>query len=174
MRVYVTDQLVTLAVTLLTGICAGILYDMFRVLRRKFRGGRIITAVTDLIFCVSFACALFLLGYIGGGGVYRLYMPFVSLLGCAVYFVLFSKAVLALLLLFADFLEKIIRVLLSPFVFAISFAKKAAIFLKKIFYYKKKWYTIRLGRNLCLSEATKTLAKTEGHTDETEKGKYYY
>lgn len=174
MRIYVTDQLVTLAVTLLSGILAGILYDLFRVLRRKFRGGRVITAVTDLLFCLIYACALFLLGFIGGGGVYRLYMPFVSLLGCAVYFALFSKAVTALLLLFADFLEKIIRVLLSPFIFAIGFAKKTAIFLKKIFYYKKKWYTIRLDRNLCLSDGGKTFAKTEGHTDETEKGKYYY
>ena len=38
MRVYVTDQLVTLAVTLLTGICAGILYDMFRVLPAQVQG----------------------------------------------------------------------------------------------------------------------------------------
>ena len=174
MKVNVTDQLAVLALTILTGLCAGILYDLFRVIRRKLKSCLFVTVITDLVYCLVYAATLFLLGYMGGGGIFRIYMPFVSILFLLVYLCLFSRSVMCLLLLFADFLEKIIRFLLSPIIFVIGFAKKAAFFLKKIFYYKKKCYTIKVSRNLCLTEATKTLVKTEGHTYETEKGKYNY
>ena len=174
MRTYIPEQIITLSFTLAAGVLSGSLYDILRVIRRKLCDGKIVTLLTDVLFGVSFAAQLFLLAYTNGEGVFRLYMPFAALLGMTIYFMLFSKAFTALMLLFADFLEKIISILFYPLIFVIKIAKKSAKLIKKIFYYRKKWYTIKLDRNVCQGDGGKSFAKTEGHTNETEKGKYYY
>ena len=86
----VSAQLQTIAAVLLAGLALGALYDALAVLRSGV--GAVIGACADVLFCLCFAAALFLLGMGPGGGTLRLYMPPLTLGGMALWHALFAPA----------------------------------------------------------------------------------
>jgi len=141
MQISVSGHIIEAALSLLLGMAAGFLYDFLRVIRRRIRLG-IVTVITDILFWLIAALALFLLGFSVGGGRLHIYMTVLSFLGGIFYFYTISEISLIFLNIVADFLTFILRYLVKPLVLLYIWIKKVVFFLKKSFHYQKKWVTI--------------------------------
>ena len=98
MELQVSSQLFQLLVSLLTGMASGIVYDVFRVMRRRLKA----SAVLDALFWIVILFALFTLGMDIGGGSLHIFMLAFAALGFGVYMLLFSKFVFAFFSRIAD------------------------------------------------------------------------
>jgi hypothetical protein len=182
MEIFVSQQILEAALSLLLGAAAGFLYDFFRSVRRM-RRSRVLTFITDLLFGLISCAALFLLGFAMGGGRQRFYMALLAFAGGTLYFLTVSR----FCLLFFGTLFRFIALLVSIVTFpAVKFCElliEIAQLLKNSFYFQKKCYRITLkqkrfvkeqGRSL-RAKRKKTRAKdSEGDNFEAEAGKYYY
>ncbi|NLB73447.1 MAG: spore cortex biosynthesis protein YabQ [Firmicutes bacterium] len=81
----VESQLVGLAVTMVAGVIAGALFDLYRVARWAMRPGKVFTAISDVVFWLFAATMVFrfLLAY--SWGEVRFYMLVGFAAGFAVY-----------------------------------------------------------------------------------------
>ncbi len=174
MRIDPLNQLLCAAVSTLAGIGLGLLYDVFRTVRRRMQG-RTVTVITDILFCMAVCLAIFLVGYTFGKGRTRGHMAAGACLGAAVYFLLLSTAVLRLLALLAALVRRAAITALLPVKLFLNLLKKITIFLKNAFYYKRKWYTINWVSNVSMQENRQIAYRAlRGQKNETEKGRYYY
>jgi hypothetical protein len=142
MELDVTRQGVAMAQSLLLGAGAGVVYDLFRVLRVriKLRG---LGALLDLLFWLGLTVTLFLWSLDAWGGWVRLYGAAGMLVGGAVYFRFFSLWVLRLAYCGADVVEFLVHLVLLPMKGLFFLLKKIEFFAKNSFSYGCKWYKIR-------------------------------
>ena len=85
------NQLYTLFVFILSGAVIGILFDLFRILRKSFKTPDIITYIEDIIFWILTGLFLLYIIFKYSFGQLRIYM-FVSLIiGIVIYFLTISK-----------------------------------------------------------------------------------
>ena len=91
------EQLRLLLQSLLLGVCTGLLYDILRALRRHFSCGCAATAVLDTVFWAILSAGVFEFGIVFAAGQPRLFVLAGAACGLALYLVLLSEAVLAVL-----------------------------------------------------------------------------
>ena len=85
------NQLYTLFVFILSGAVIGILFDLFRILRKSFKTHDIITYIEDMLFWILTGLFLLYIIFKYSFGQLRIYM-FVSLIiGIVIYFLTISK-----------------------------------------------------------------------------------
>lgn len=85
------NQLYTLFVFILSGAVIGILFDLFRILRKSFKTPDIITYIEDILFWILTGLFLLYIIFKYSFGQLRIYM-FVSLIiGIIIYFLTISK-----------------------------------------------------------------------------------
>ena len=95
------------------GGCAGVLYDLFRVVRARVRL-RLLGGVLDLLFWMAVTAALFLWSLEAWGGWIRLYGAAGLFAGGVIYFLVCSRWTLKLGYFAADVAGLLLRVLLLP------------------------------------------------------------
>ena len=83
MGVDVGAQMISIAAASLCGLLAGLLYDLFRPLRRS--GGRAVGMICDLLFCLFCTGAMFVTGMVFCGGRPGFWEPFFFLVVFALY-----------------------------------------------------------------------------------------
>jgi spore cortex biosynthesis protein YabQ len=128
MAVSVSEQLMQAAAALLAGGGLGLLYDVFRALRRRLR----LAALVDLLFWLCVAAALFTLGLAGPGSA-RLFVLACAGLGAALYFSLLSAPVLAALDFLLGLSGRALRFCLRPLARLRNLLGKRKNFFKNIF-----------------------------------------
>ena len=69
----------------LDGVIIGILFDFFRILRRRFSTGNILTALEDVIFWISTGLILLYSIFVYNNGVIRGYMFLGAFCGITLY-----------------------------------------------------------------------------------------
>lgn len=142
MELPVSVQATQALASLCAGVLAGLFYDFLRVVRRHVPG-RAMVGLTDALFCLVCTALLFSVGYVFGGGKQRIFMSVLSVLGGVLYFCTLSRLTVGL----CEFLYRMVRfafrILVFPAVWAGKVFKKTRLFLKKLFLYRKKWYTIK-------------------------------
>ena len=82
---YISEQLAMFVRAILLGASLGLVYDLFRTLRRL--GGRVWGGVLDGTYCVLAVCSLFLF-VMAGDGEMRLFVPAGALGGAVLFFCL--------------------------------------------------------------------------------------
>lgn len=89
-----------------TGIAIGILYDVFRLLRRIFGMGRFFTALMDLVFwlCATVVASISILFF--AGGELRGFLLLGMLVGGALYLAVVSPLIAALFRLLGKLLPQ--------------------------------------------------------------------
>ena len=87
----VNEQGFQFLVFILDGIIIGILFDIFRVLRKSFKTKDYITNIEDIIFWILVGIIFMYSMYNYCGGELRLYMLLGILWGISIYIVLLSK-----------------------------------------------------------------------------------
>ena len=170
MELPVTTQLAQAAAALLLGGVLGVLYDVFRALRR-WAG---LEALWDLLFGLCALPALFTLGLAGPGGL-RLFVLLAALLGASVHFLILSPAVLAGLPFCLRLVARAVRFCLYPFALLKKPAKNLCFFCRKVFQKWRKWFTIKCTASIARRQARKNRPKHGGEgTNEAKKGEYHY
>lgn len=100
-----STQIRTFLLIVTTGVVLGILFDTYRVLRRRFRPPWLVTSLTDLLYCLLASAIAFTALLAGNWGELRFYVYIALLVGIIAYYRLVSRYVMklitALLLLLA-------------------------------------------------------------------------
>ncbi len=98
-----STQIRTFLFIVITGIVLGILFDTYRVLRRRFRPPWLVTSLTDLLYCLLASAIAFTALLASNWGELRFYVYIALLVGIIAYYRLVSqyvmKFIMALLLL---------------------------------------------------------------------------
>lgn len=116
----VTNQAYLFLIFTIDGIIIGILFDIFRILRKSFKTSNIVTYIEDIIFWMLTGVIILYSIFTFNNGEIRLFMFLGILLGIAFYLLLFSKYIIKISV-------KIIGII-----------KKAVLFIYKIFEYPIK------------------------------------
>ena len=141
MTVDVAAQGAALVQAVLLGLAAGVLYDLFRILRVRVRLPLLGPAL-DLLFWLTLTVTLFLWSQWAWGGPVRLYGAAFLFLGGVVYFGLFSRWLLWLGYRLADLMTAILKILALPLFALNHLQKKIKKLAKNIFLFAGKWYRI--------------------------------
>ena len=141
------NQLYTLFVFILSGAVIGILFDLFRILRKSFKTPDIITYIEDILFWILTGLFLLYIIFKYSFGQLRIYM-FVSLIiGIVIYFLTISKYFIKLnvktiriykIYYIKNFIRSILPYKNNIRKFCLSFLKNLTKILKSVNISKKK------------------------------------
>ncbi len=142
MEISISGQAAAFGGAVVLGMAAGLLYDLFRILRVR-AARRFFSDGLDLLFWVAVTVALFSYALLAGNGQLRIFMILGLSIGAFLYFILFSSFMLRLGYKVADFLVVLLHFLSIPIVTAWNFSKKTLEKFKNVFHYFTKWYRIK-------------------------------
>lgn len=129
----------------LDGIIIGILFDFFRILRRSFSTGNILTALEDIIFWFLVGIIILYSIFIYNNGVIRGYMFLGILCGATLYMITLSKVFIKINVCILKFIKKIINI----FIKIISFPLMLLIsFLKNVIFKPISFIFVNIGKNI--------------------------
>lgn len=116
---------------IINGILIGIIFDMFRVLRRTFKTTDIITYIEDAVFwIIAGLLTLYFIFYFNNGEI-RFYIFLGIFFGIVIYMLLFSKYFIKINVSIIDFVKNIICKIISIILYPL---KVLFNILKKIFF----------------------------------------
>ena len=137
----VTNQAYLFLVFTINGILIGLLFDIFRILRRNFKTSDIVTYLQDILFWILTGFILLYSIFTFSNGEIRFYMFLGVFLGCLVYMLIFSKYFININVKIILVLKKVIGKILSIIIFPIKIIIK---FIKKIFFKPINFVTINI------------------------------
>ena len=99
----------------LDGAIIGILFDFFRILRRSFSTGSILTALEDIIFWISAGIILIYSIFVYNNGIIRGYMFLGAFCGIVLYILTLSNIFIKINVYIINLIKKIINVIIKIF-----------------------------------------------------------
>ena len=111
----------------INGIVIGILFDIFRILRKSFKTSDIVTYMQDILFWILTGFILLYSIFTFSNGEVRFYMFLGVFLGCLIYMILFSKYFININVKIIKIIKKITSIILTPIKLLIKFIKKLII-----------------------------------------------
>lgn len=137
----VINQAYLFLIFTINGIFIGILFDIFRVLRRSFKTSDIITYIQDILFWILTGIILLYSVFTFSNGEIRFYMFLGVFLGSLLYMLMFSKYFIEInvkiLLITKNIIGKVISVVIFPIKIIINS-------IKKLFFKPIKFITINI------------------------------
>lgn len=137
----VTNQAYLFLIFTINGIAIGLLFDIFRILRRSFQTSDLITYIQDILFWILTGVILLYSIFTFSNGEVRFYMFLGVFLGCLIYMLAFSKYFININVKIIIAIKKIIWKILSIIIFPIKIIIE---FTKKIFFKPINFVTINL------------------------------
>lgn len=137
----VTNQAYLFLVFTINGIIIGLLFDIFRILRRSFKTSDGITYIEDILFWILTGFILLYSIFTFSNGEIRFYMFFGVFLGCLIYMIAFSKYFIKINVRIIVIIKKIVGKIISIIIFPI---KIIIGFIKKIFFRPINFVTINI------------------------------
>lgn len=125
----VINQAYLFLVFSINGIIIGLLFDIFRILRKSFKTSDIITYFQDILFWILTGLILLYSIFNFSNGEIRFYMFLGVFLGCLIYMLIFSKYFIDFNVKIISFLKNIIGKTISIITFPIKIVIK---FTRKI------------------------------------------
>ena len=125
----------------INGIIIGLLFDIFRILRKSFKTSDIITSLQDIMFWILTGLILIYSIFTFSNGEIRFYMFLGIFLGCLIYMLMFSKYFINVNVKIMLVAKKIITKISSIIYFPIKIFLKL---LKKIFFKPINIFTINI------------------------------
>lgn len=137
----VINQAYLFLIFTINGILIGVLFDIFRILRRSFKTSDIITYIQDVLFWILTGFILLYSVFTFSNGEIRFYMFLGVFIGCLIYMLMFSKYFININVKIISFLKNIIQKIVSIVIFPIKIIIK---FIRKIFFKPVKFITINI------------------------------
>lgn len=110
-----TSQIYILIAFFITGICIGLLFDIFRVSRKAFKTPNILIYIEDVLFWILTGLIILFTIFTFTTGEIRFYMILTMLFACFIYFISISKYFIMINTKIINFFKSIIHFLLKPF-----------------------------------------------------------
>lgn len=126
----IANQAYLFLIFTIDGIIIGLLFDIFRILRRSFKTSDIITYIQDVLFWILTGFILLYTIFTFSNGEIRLYMFLGTFLGCIIYMLIFSKYFIKINVKIVLTLKTIISKLISVIIFPVKILAKL---IKKVF-----------------------------------------
>lgn len=156
MGISIAQQTTVFLYSVLFGAGISILYDFFRVIRKRIRHLNFVVMIEDVLFWLLAAAALFVFVYNMNSGELRAFLIIGAAIGGFLYFAILSRFVLKFFGAVFFVTEKILYAVLRPFVLlsrplashAGSAVKRTGIFMgkfKNLFKFKAKSAILLLG-----------------------------
>ena len=153
----VNNQAYLFMVFTLVGVVIGVLFDIFRILRKTVKTKDIITNIEDILFWLITGIIIIYSMYIFCDGELRFFMVIGLSLGTLMYMITFSRYVISISVFTIKFLKKIV---IYPLKVIFNILKK--IFFRPIFF-----ICFNLRKNL--SQNAKKIKKIRGFFQKKEK-----
>lgn len=129
-----SNQAYLFYIFILTGIIIGLIFDIFRILRRSFKTTDILTYIQDIIFWIITGAIVIYTIFKFNNGEIRSYVFLGVALGLTIYLLLFSKVFIKvnvkIILIIKKVIQYITNIILYPVKIIFSFIRK--ILLKPI------------------------------------------
>ena len=140
----VENQLELFLIFITNGIIIGILFDIFRVLRKTFKTNDIVTYLEDILFWILTGIIVLYSIFTFNNGEIRLFMFLAIFIGAVIYLFIFSsyfiKINVTILNILKNIILKIIKIIGIPF-------KYICMFIRKIFFKPISFIIINLRKN---------------------------
>lgn len=124
----IINQSYLFAIFMINGIIIGILFDIFRILRKTIKTNDIFTYVEDIIFWILTGAIILYSAFVFNNGEIRLFMFLAIILGCFIYMVLLSSKVIKINVTIINFIKQILinilKILALPFQYIYKLLKK--------------------------------------------------
>ena len=124
------EQLTIFIYFIITGMILGIIFDIFRILRKSFKTSDIITNIEDIIFGITTGIILLVSIFLFNNGELRLFIFIGIIFGIIMYMLLISKYFIKLNVTIIKFIKKLIILFTKPFIILLKLIKR--IFLRPI------------------------------------------
>lgn len=98
----------------ITGMCIGVLFDIFRLTRKSFKTPNILIYIEDVLFWILTGALLLFTIFTFTTGEIRLYMIIIMLLGSFIYFISISKYFILINSKILNFIKSAIDFLFIP------------------------------------------------------------
>lgn len=135
---FFAGQLEGFIIAIVTGAFLGVLFDLYRMVRRVTKPRHLITSLADLLYWLAATIIVFFALLAGNWGELRLYIFLGLLAGGLFYYRFFSNATIRLLIMLFRLggkviagLKLIICFLLRPFVFFIKLLGRPVRFVRR-------------------------------------------
>ena len=148
----------------INGILIGLLFDIFRILRKSFKTSDIITYCEDLLFWILTGFLLLYSIFTFSNGELRFYMFLAVFCGCLIYMLLFSKYFIGINVKIIEIIKKIVITVFSVIILPIKIVIK---FFKNTFFSKNKkdfWIKCRNIYYMLFKGGEKYLWKRKNYT----------
>lgn len=128
MEVSVSGQLYVFLAMSVCGACSGLVFDIFRVIRKTFLCSNLTTSLSDILFWLIISLGMFFSLFSISGGEIRWHEIIGVVLGSIIYFLTISRLFMALLGAVMRFVTKIfltiLKIILTPLVFLYKMIKR--------------------------------------------------
>ena len=88
---YITSELMSFFMCLVLGMGIGVLFDIFRIIRKVISHNNIVVIVQDCIFCILSGAYVFYIMYMLNFGQFRFYLIIAIILSNILYFLTISR-----------------------------------------------------------------------------------
>lgn len=126
----IMNQVYLFFIFIANGVLIGILFDIFRILRKSFKTSDFVTYIEDFLFWILTGFSILYFIFVFNNGEIRLFMFLGIAIGITLYMLIFSsfliKINVTIITFFKKIISKVIGVILIPF----KFTKK--LFFKPI------------------------------------------
>ena len=124
----IINQSYLFAIFMINGIIIGILFDIFRILRKIIKTSDMFTYLEDIIFWILTGATILYSAFVFNNGQIRLFMFLAIILGCFIYMILLSSKVIKINVTIINFIKqiliKILKILALPFQYIYKFLRK--------------------------------------------------
>lgn len=124
------EQLTNFIYFIITGMLLGIIFDIFRILRRSFKTSDIITNIQDILFGLITGVIILSSVFLFNNGELRLYLFIGIGFGILIYMLLISNYFIKINVAIINFVKKIMILFTKPIIILLKFIKK--LFFKPI------------------------------------------
>lgn len=98
----------------LNGLIIGLLFDIFRILRKTFKTNNFITYIEDILFWTLTGISIIFFMYNFSDGNLRIYMILGLIIGVLIYLITFSKIIINISIVLINIIKNIITFIARP------------------------------------------------------------
>ena len=125
LEISATNQAYTFLIFMINGVGIGIIFDIFRILRKSFKTSDFITYIEDIIFWILSGILTLYTIMIFNNGEIRLYIFIAILLGVSIYILTISKFIIKASVLVITTIKGVVtKIFLKPINFIIINVRK--------------------------------------------------
>ncbi|MCR3922208.1 MAG: spore cortex biosynthesis protein YabQ [Firmicutes bacterium] len=130
---FVTQQLITLAVTVGLGMVMGIGFDVLSVLRQFIRLSRTAQFVVDILFCFIMTVVVFSTLIVNNWGEVRAYVFLGLGIGGLVYYLLFHTICRKVMVRIVEIIVAVVRFIAKPFLWSVRLFTRVVRRMRGVF-----------------------------------------